>query len=131
MSNIPVSMRRYFWRLALFLSLYMAALIGGLTIRNGYAALPPSYGIALALLTALPIVGIFWTIFRLLTETEDEYQRLLLVKQVLLATALTLGITTFWQFLVVYDVTADGPQWIGVIWLALFGFAAPLVRLRA
>jgi hypothetical protein len=49
----------------------------------------------------------------------------------LLATAATLAITTCWQFLAVYDVLAEGPQWIGVIWLAMFGLAAPIVRWRA
>jgi hypothetical protein len=38
---------------------------------------------------------------------------------------------TFWQFLEVYDVLAEGPKWTGVIWLAMFGFAAPIVRWRA
>lgn len=107
----------------------MIALVGGLLVVR--AGAPEPVRIGFAILTAAMICGVFWTIFRLLAECDDEYQRLLLVKQVLLATGVTLVVTTFWQFLQVFDVTAQGPQWIGVIWLTLFGIAAPVVRLRA
>jgi hypothetical protein len=54
-----------------------------------------------------------------------------LAKQTLLATGITLTIVTVWQFLNVYDVVATGPQWMGVIWLAMLGIAAPIVRWKA
>ena len=126
---MPSYMRRYTIRLIGFLTGYLIVLVGGLLLARGGVA--DVVRVGLALLTGAMICGVFWTIFRLLTECDDEYQRLLLVKQVLLATAATLGLTTVWQFLAVYDLVAKGPQWIGVIWLAAFGFAAPIVRLRA
>lgn len=125
----PAYMRRYFVRLSIFLLLYMTILVAGLIFaREGVA---PPLAVLLAIATAAPICGVFWTIFKLIAECDDEYQQLLIVRQTLLATAATLVITTVWQFLAVYDVLEGGPQWIGVIWLALFGVAAPLVRLRA
>jgi len=126
---MPAYMSRYMARLAIFMTGYGTALVGGLVlVRNGA---PDAVRIAFALLTAAMICGVFWAIFRLLSECDDEYQRLLLVKQVLLATAAMLGLVTFWQFLAVFDVIAQGPQWVGVIWLAMFGLAAPLARWRA
>jgi fucose 4-O-acetylase-like acetyltransferase len=122
-------MKRYYFRLAVCLTGYAATLVGGLLVAM--AGAPVSVRIFLALLTASMVCGLFWAIFRLLAECDDEYQRLLLVRQTLLATAATLAITTCWQFLAVYDVLAEGPQWIGVIWLAMFGLAAPIVRWRA
>ncbi len=131
MSKMPVYMKRYSIRLAIFMSLYTATLIGGLSWMN--SANPPGEAVAvlLAILTALPILGVFWAIFRLLVEMDDEYQRLLMAKQIIVGTAMTLAIVTVWQFLNVYDVLAQGPQWIGAIWLAMFGIAGGLVRWKA
>jgi hypothetical protein len=122
-------MRRYFIRLASFMTAYAAVLIGGLTVKM--AGAPLSVRALLALTTAAMICGVFWTIFRLIEECDDEYQRMLFVRQTLLATALTLVSTTIWQFLKVYGVLVDGPEWIGVIWFVMWGLAAPAVRWRA
>lgn len=125
----PAYMRRYFFRLSGFMAGYIGALVGGLLmVRNGA---PDLARIAVALLTTGMICGVFWAIFRLIAECDDEYQRYLLVKQVLLATGAMLAVTTLWQFLAVFGVVDTGPQWIGVVWLALFGIAAPIVRFRA
>ena len=127
---MPHYMKNYTKRLFAFMGAYMVVLIGGLTYaRQGDQS--QIVLIFLALLTALPICGVFWAIFRLLVECDDEYQRLLFAKQFLLATGMTLALTTVWQFLKVYEVLVTGPQWIGVIWFAMLGFAAPLVRWRA
>lgn len=129
--QMPAYMKRYMFRLTGFMLAYVGVLIGGLSLARGNQHLPTSAAIALALLTALPICGVFWAIYRLLVETDDEYQRLLLTKQTLLATALMLVVVTIWQFLEVYDVLATGPQWVGAIWFAMLGLAAPVTRWRA
>jgi len=125
----PTYMKRYFVRLTISMTGYMVALVGGLTLVK--LGMPYSIRILMAFATAAMICGVFWTIYRLLMECDDEYQRLLLVKTTLVATGATLGITTFWQFLAVYDVLAEGPNWFGVIWLAMWGLATPIVRWRA
>jgi len=130
-ANANPAMRPYFQRLAVLMLAYALILVGGKTLMQ--LPVPPvePVVIGLALLTALPICGVFWAIFRLLSEIDDEYQRMLLAKQVLLATAVTLCVSTVWQFLKVYDLLIEGPQWFGAIWLAMFGLAAPIVRWRA
>jgi hypothetical protein len=130
-TKIPPSMKRYFWRLGIFMTAYMVILIWGLSLKN--SANPPEglFVYALAILTALPMCGVFWTVFRLLLEMEDEYQRFLVAKQIMLATAITLCAATIWQFLNVYDLMTEGPQWFGVIWLVTFGVAGGIVRWRA
>lgn len=128
---MPGYMRRYTARLLLFMGAYAAALTGSLLFANNGGDHAQGILIGLALISAFPIIGVFWAIFRLLVEADDEYQRLLLVKQTLLATALTLAIVTVWQFLQVFDVIDTGPQWVGAIWFAMWGLAAPVVRWRA
>lgn len=126
---VPAYMKRYFIRLGAFMIAYVIILISGKMLAN--SGVGPSAGIALALLTAAPICGVFWTIFRLLAECDDEYQQMLLVRQTLLATAFTMVIVTVWQFLEVYGVASSGPQWIGALWFAMWGIAAAITRLRA
>ncbi|MEP3224816.1 MAG: hypothetical protein ABJO01_02485 [Parasphingorhabdus sp.] len=130
-SKIPPSMKRYFWRMGIFMTAYMAILIWGLSLKN--SASPPEGAViyGLAILTALPMCAVFWTVFRLLVEMEDEYQRFLVAKQIMLATAITLCAATIWQFLNVYGLIIEGPQWFGAIWLASFGIAGGIVRWRA
>jgi hypothetical protein len=128
---MPTYIRRYMIRLGGFMLAYMVILAAGLSSQRTLATSAPWAPTLVAALTALPICGVFWTIYRLLVEMDDEYQRMLMVKQTLLATALTLSTATFWQFLKVYDVTASGPEWFGVMWLAFWGLAAPMVRWRA
>ncbi len=126
---LPTYMKRYFLRLSVCMTGYAIVLVGGLLLVT--AGVPYAVRIFLAFATAAMICGVFWTIYQLLMECDDEYQRLLWVKTTLLATGATLGITTFWQFLAVYDVLAEGPNWFAVIWLAMWGLATPIVRWRA
>lgn len=130
-NKLPPYMRRYTIRIIFFMTAYLLILIGGLRFARGGAEHAQATLIGLAIINALPIIGVFWTIFRLLMEIDDEYQRLLFAKQTLLATGITLTIVTIWQFLNVYDVVATSPQWMGVIWLAMLGIAAPIVRWKA
>lgn len=124
-------MRRYMVRLALFMAAYIIVLISSLTFARGDGEHTQATLIGLALICAFPIIGVFWAIFRLLIETDDEYQRFLFAKQTLLATAMTLVIVTIWQFLEVFDVVEAGPQWMGAIWFGMLGLAGPIVRWKA
>jgi hypothetical protein len=130
-SKLPPYMRRYTIRIILFMTAYILILTSGLTFARSGAEHARVTLIALSIISAFPIIGIFWAIFRLFVEVDDEYQRLLFAKQTLLATGITLTIVTVWQFLNIYDVVATGPQWMGVIWFAMLGIAAPIVRWKA
>lgn len=129
--KMPHYMRTYTLRVVVFTASYTLILFGGLTFARHNPDAATGSLIALALFSAFPICGVFWAIFRLLVECDDEYQRMLFAKQTLLATAMTLVIVTVWQFLQVYDVIATGPQWMAVIWLAMLGLAGPVARWKA
>lgn len=129
--NLPPYMRRYTIRVLLFMASYVVILTSSLTFARGITEHSQATLIGLALISAFPIIGVFWAIFRLLVEIDDEYQRLLFAKQTLLATAITLVIVTVWQFLSVYEVVATGPEWMGAIWFAMLGVAGPIARWKA
>ena len=75
-----------------------------------------------AILPALPIIGIFGALGRYLVEEQDEYVRMLMTRQVLWASAFTLSIATTWGFLDNFGLVGrvDG-YWIIVLWY--FGLA--------
>ena len=108
------AIRRYLRRLAVLMSFYMVAIfLAGYLFRHH-----PPHGVAayaLAVLPALPIVGVIWTVMRLLVEETDEYLRMLHVRQSLFATGFCLTIMTVWEFLQNYDLVAPGTHGFGAI----------------
>lgn len=128
-SRNPV-VRRYLSRMLFLMGLYLILLFGAVwAFRHG-----PRLGLfawPLAIAPALPILGTFWAIMRLLVEEQDEYQRMLLVKQALFATAFCLTVTTVWEFLQNFDLVAHGNGGFGAafFWFIGFGIGAVVNRL--
>lgn len=101
------AMRRYLKRVGVLMALYIVILIGAkLAFRQVDQTGPLAYALALA--PALPLLGVFWAVFRLLVEESDEYIRLLLVRQALFATGFCLVIMTVWEWLQNFDLVAPG-----------------------
>lgn len=78
-----------------------------------------------AILPALPIIGIFAAIGRYLVEESDEYQRMLLVRQTLWASAFALSMATIWGFLEAFAVVGHvDAYYIAVLWFGGVGLGA-------
>lgn len=120
-SKMPPEMRRYMKRMFLCMAFYGATLILAVTMFNRDAVSGPLAYI-LGILPALPIIGIFWTIGKLINETQDEYQRLLLIRQVIVAVGFTLSLATIWGFLEQFNLLFHIPAYYwSVLWfLGLF-----------
>ena len=125
------AMRRYLLRLAVSMTIYMVFLF--VAVRAFKGPTPPAgvMAVVLAILPALPILGVFWAIGRLIVETKDEYQRMLFVKQSLIATGLTLSIVTVWGFLENFDQVSHAPGfYVAVLWFAMLGVGGAVTRFR-
>ncbi len=59
--------------------------------------------IAIAALPGLAVIGWIWAMARLLVELDDEYLRLLEVRKAMVATGVTMGITSFWGILELFS----------------------------
>jgi hypothetical protein len=117
--------KRYNWRL-IWLSLLYATFLVVAVYGFKHQLVPGPLKYFVAALPALPIIGIFGAIGRYLVEEQDEYVRMLMVRQTLWASAFTLSIATTWGFLNNFGLVghADG-YWIAVLWffgLGLGGF---------
>jgi hypothetical protein len=75
-----------------------------------------------AVLPALPIVGVFAVIGRYLIEEQDEYLRMLMVRQSLVATGLTLAVVTVWGFLESFGLVPHvAAFYVAVLWFLCLG----------
>ena len=131
MSRRNPAQRRYNYRVLGLSLAYAAALIG---VSFVFRSDPPTGPLAwaLALLPALPLVGIFLAMGRYLVEESDEYLRLVESRKALVATGFMLIVTTCWGFLQSFDqVPRVDFYWAAILWfggLGLGGCAGRLVR---
>ena len=114
------AIRRYLIRLATLMSIYVTLIfIAGYLFRHYPPHGPFAY--ALAVLPALPIIGVIWTIMRLLVEETDEYIRMLFVRQTLFATGFCLTVMTVWEFLQNFDLVPPGNGGLGAAFFWFMG----------
>jgi hypothetical protein len=108
--------KRYNWRV-IWLSLLYGAFLLPAVYGFKHQLIPHSVVYLVAVLPALPIIGIFGAIGRYLVEEQDEYVRMLMVRQTLWASAFTLSVATAWGFLDNFGLVGhvDG-YWIIMLW---------------
>ena len=110
------AMRRYLLRLGAAMGAYLVTLAAALRWVGGGAVTGP-LAYLLGLLPGISVAGIFWAIGRLLIEEKDEYLRMLLVRQVLVATAFTLSVATMWGFLENFSLVPHVDAfYIAILW---------------
>jgi len=95
-----------------------------------HALVPDTLKYVIAVLPAMPIIGIFAALGRYLVEEGDEYLRMLMVRQILWASGLTLSIATIWGFLDNFGLVghADG-YWLIALWFIGLGIGGLVNKL--
>jgi hypothetical protein len=108
--------KRYNWRVV-WLSLLYAVFLLGAVYGFKHKLVASSLTYLVAILPALPIIGIFAAIGRYLVEEQDEYVRMLMVRQTLWAGGFALSLATIWGFLESFDLVghADG-YYVVIAW---------------
>ena len=117
------AIRRYLVRLIVLVLIYLATLFAAVhAFKANAVSGPAAYG--LAVLPALPIIGVFWAVMRFLIEETDEFMKLLIVRQCLFATGFCLTIMTIWEFLQNFDLVPLGNGGFGAafFWFVGLGF---------
>lgn len=108
--------KRYNWRVVLLSLLYCAFLLPAV-YGFKHKLVPGSIQYVVAVLPAVPIIGIFVAIGRYLVEEKDEYVRMLMIRQTLWASCIALSAATVWGFLENFDLVghANG-YWVSICW---------------
>src|SRR5438067_741361 len=78
-----------------------------------------------AILPAIPIIGVFAAVGRYLVEEGDEYLRMLMVRQTLWASGFALSLATIWGFLENFALVSHiDAYYIAVVWFFGLGLGA-------
>ena len=116
--------RRYLKRTLAVTALYLATVAAASFLIDRDAPVT-ALTIVLAVLPGLAIMGIFWSIARLMVEEQDEFIRMLIVRQSLIATGLALSVASVWGFLEAYGVAPHiDSYWVAVLWFFGLGVGA-------
>ncbi|MEO7568036.1 MAG: hypothetical protein ABIT16_00010 [Croceibacterium sp.] len=90
--------RRYLRRMSIATVVYVASLLGAkYLIEHALVSGPLVW--PLAVVPGLAAAGILYAVGMLIVEQADEFQRMLLVRQVLVATGFAISLATVWGFL--------------------------------
>lgn len=122
--------KRYLKRIAISTSVYMLAMAGMVFAENA-EGIAETWRILAAIPPGLAIIGVFWAIGRLIVEESDEFIRMLVIRQSLIATAITLSIASVWGFLETADAVPHADAyWWAVLWFAGLGAGAVSNRIE-
>lgn len=115
--------KRYVIRLFALMSIYILTLFAAVwTFKHTQISGVAAYALAIA--PALPVIGVFWAVMRFLIEEPDEFIRMLLVRQCLVATGFCLTIMTVWEFLQNFDLVPQGNGGFGAAFFWFMGLGA-------
>ena len=121
--------KRYNWRV-IWLSLAYAVFLIGAVYGFKHKLIPEALQYLVAILPALPIIGIFFAIGRYLVEEQDEYVRMLMVRQTLWASGFALSVATVWGFLESFNLVEHVDAYsVAIVWFAGLGLGACINKL--
>ncbi len=98
-------------------------------VKHGMVTGP--WRMILALIPALPVIAMFGSYARYLSEETDEYIRTMVVRQILTATTIAMACAVVWGFLV--DLGGAPPiatYWIAFVWVVAQGVTAMIDKVR-
>jgi hypothetical protein len=123
--------RAYVRRAVPLMIAYVVALSVAIRLHDTIAPTGP-LAVALAILPALPLIGVVWALGRLLVEEQDEYLRSLHVRQFMIATGFMLVVTCIWGFLESFELVPHVPMyWAFILWCAGLGIGTLANELRS
>jgi hypothetical protein len=122
-------MRTYVVRTVLFMSGYVAIMIGVISGAFDDITAPGSYALALAV--TAPVVGQLWAVLRLMRDA-DEYVAGTVARPFIIGATAAIAIITGWGFLTEFAGTPAMPAYLAypLLW-AMYGLSVPFVATRA
>lgn len=113
--------RRYKQRLAAAMVAYVVSLFAAEYLISRDLVDGPLVW-ALALVPGLAVTGAFYAVAMLIIEQKDEFLRMLVVRQILIATGFALSLATVWGFLENFDLVPHvDSYWVAILWFLGFG----------
>ncbi|MEO5641499.1 MAG: hypothetical protein ABIQ98_07000 [Sphingomicrobium sp.] len=123
--------RAYTWRVGLAMGVYLLSLPAAVHfVGKGHIPHDSPLAWLLALIPGVSVAAVFWAYGKMLIEETDEYQRMLHVRQSLIATGFTLGIVTIYGFLENFGLVGHVDAfYVAVLWFFGLGVGSLVNRL--
>lgn len=122
--------RAYLRRMTVLMTIYVAVIIGGSYAKKAGLLSDPAT-ILVAVVSGLCVGGVFWAIGRLIVEEQDEFLRMLIVRQALIATGFALSIASIHGFLTIFEVVPKIDLfWVPMLWFIGFAIGAVVNRVQ-
>ncbi|BDI59927.1 hypothetical protein [Qipengyuania nanhaisediminis] len=116
--------QRYLTRMALVMAFYLLTLFLAENMIEDRGVTGP-LAFLLALLPGLSFAGVIWIFGALIVEEQDEFYRLLYVRQGLIATGIAFTLAAIWGFLETYNqVDPVAAFWWPTLWCVGIGIGA-------
>ena len=110
--------RQYLIRTLIVSAVYIAGIFGAAYLIRDVGVSRP-LAIAVALVPGLAIAGMFYNTLSMITATNDEFMRMLAVRQHLIAAGFTMAAATVWGTLELYKLVPHvGAFYIVMLWAA-------------
>jgi len=123
-----VAMRTYNRRMVVASFAYVVLLLGGVAVAN-YFWPPAPVRTLLAVAAALPVMFMIRAMGLLIKEERDEYLRMRIVEQSLIATGFLLAATTLYGFLNAFDLAPRLDAYLAVpVWAVGLGIGRLVQR---
>jgi hypothetical protein len=109
-------------RRVLWLMLAYVVLLPPLVWIRANTAVAGSIPLLMAVLASLPVLGIFASWGRYLSDERDEYHQALTLKRIAVATNATMGAAVVWGFLQAFGVMPlTEAYWVPFVWVVFQG----------
>ena len=122
--------QRYLARIAVVMAFYLLTLFLAENLIEDRGLTGP-LAVIIALLPGLSFAGIVWIFGGLIVEEQDEFYRMLYVRQGLIATAISFTLAAVWGFLETYKIVEPvAAFWWPTIWCFGLGIGAVFNKIK-
>jgi len=123
--------KRYSVSVLLLMASYVLTLMGVVLYHHNHPLHGP-LDYVVGLMPAFPVIGVFFVLGRYLVEERDEYLRMQVTRQALIATGFAMSIATAWGFLENFDLVPHVyAYYAAILWFAGLGLGACINKLAA
>jgi len=123
--------KRYSVSVMLLMAGYVLILLGVVAYHDNHPLHGP-LGYVAGLLPAFPVIGVFFVLGRYLVEERDEYLRMQVTRQALIATGFAMSIATAWGFLENFDLVPHVyAYYAAILWFAGLGLGSCINKFAA
>jgi len=112
--------RRILWLMLVYL-----IILPPLVWLHAHRHIGPAFSLVMAIAAALPLLGVFASWGRYLSDERDEYHQSLTLRRIAIATNATMGTAIVWGFLQAFGaMPLVEAYWIPFVWVVIQGVFA-------